>query len=49
MILFVNDNSGILFLRTVTEVVARFLKITSITIVEYITQVITIRDSDNVY
>ena len=46
MILFVNDNTGILFLRRVTEVVGRFLKIVRLVTTEYIQQTITVEDSN---
>ena len=45
MILFVNNNSGILFLSSVITAVARFLKVTSIAVYEYIAQIISAEDS----
>ncbi len=46
MILFVNNNSGILFLSGIVAAIGRFLKITAMSVVEYITQVITVEDSN---
>jgi hypothetical protein len=47
MILFVNNNRGILFLATEVIVsVGRFLKITVLSVTEYISQVLTVEDSN---
>ena len=47
MILFVNNNRGILFLRRgVIAVVGRFLKIIQHSVTEYITQIVTVEDSN---
>ena len=45
MILFVNNNSGILFLSSILVSMGRFIKITSINIYEYITNLISVEDS----
>jgi len=46
MILFVNNNSGILFLSGAIAVVGRFLKIIQHSVTEYITQIVTVEDSN---
>ena len=45
MILFVNNNSGILFLSSILVSVGRFIKITSVIVREYITHTIDFIDS----
>ena len=45
MILFVDDNSGVLFIKTVLVRFADFVKITSLQVIEYMRQTITTRDS----
>ena len=46
MILFVNNNRGILFLGGIAAVVGRFLKIIQHSVTEYITQIVTVEDSN---